>query len=433
MPAAKLNPKPIRFGFPDSDLERLQRQLDDTLLPAEEIVDGAGWKYGTELSKLKQLVEDWKRGDPLDAHGSNAGPGGGVGRWWRKVEERINRFPHYLVEVEGVTVHFQIARSPETDAIPLIFSHGWPGSFFEADLLLDRLTRPDISGRSFHVVVPSLVGYGLSGRPPKQGWSLEDTARLFDKLMTDALGFQTYVAHGGDWGYTVTRLLARYDACRAYHTNFTVPNIPTYALPVLGLSKMGFTGTTDRLLPYLFDSRDVNILKRGMEYINVGSGYFQIQSTKPATVGYGLYDSPVGILSYLLEKFREWSDRKAPAFQPAGQGESSSGMTDENILINATIYYLTRTVHTSFLPYYESGYLFQKLAKDHKFTAPAKHKPYGHSSFPWELGGSPKAWIPRLNVNLQSVKEHAYGGHFAALDNPNALASDLREFFTAHF
>ncbi|PWN40938.1 alpha/beta-hydrolase [Ceraceosorus guamensis] len=431
--APKLSPKPIRFRFPDSDLEKLQRQLDDTLLPEEELVEDAGWKYGTDLSKLKQLVEDWKRGDAVDAFGKNTGPGGGVSAWWRKVEERINRYPHYIAEIEGVQVHYQVARSPETDAIPLIFSHGWPGSFFEADLLLDKLTRPDVSGRSFHVVVPSLIGYGLSGKPPKQGWSLEDTARLFDKLMTEVLGFQTYAAHGGDWGYTITRLLARYDACTAYHTNFLVPNIPTYALPVMGLAKMGYSSITDRLLPYIFDARDVNLLKRGLEYMSVGSGYYQIQATKPATVGYALYDSPVGILSYLLEKFREWSDRRAPAFQPAGQGEQSSGMTDENILISATIYYLTKSTHTSFLPYYESGYLFDKFAKDRTFTAPARKKPFGHSRFPWELAGSPKPWIGRLDVNLKSLKEHDYGGHFAALDNPNALSSDLREFFTAHF
>lgn len=190
-------PKPIKFEFSDAALERLAARLADTQLPTEPIVPGAAWDYGTELGKLTQMVHDWTRGDPKGSHGEHAGPGGGVIKWWRGVEERLNRHPHFLTDIEGVTVHYQVARSSAPDAVPLIFSHGWPGSFFEADLLLDRLTKPNDEGFSFHVVVPSLVGYGLSGGPPRKGWTLEDTARLFDKLMTDVLGYESYAAHGG--------------------------------------------------------------------------------------------------------------------------------------------------------------------------------------------------------------------------------------------
>ncbi|PWN96918.1 alpha/beta-hydrolase [Tilletiopsis washingtonensis] len=424
--------KPIRFEFPDATLERLARRLDDAHLPDTPIVPDAGWKYGTELGKLKQILADWKSGAPARSDGSHA-EGGGVQKWWKGVEKRINRHPHFLVEIEGISVHYQIAKSKDPDAVPLIFSHGWPGSFFEADLILDRLSAQSDKGTSFHVVVPSLPGYGLSGPPPRQGWTLQDTARVFDTLMTEVLGYKSYAAQGGDWGYAVTRFLANHPGCKAYHTNFIVPNPPMYASAIIAAEKVGAKGLAARTMPWLFSDFETGLVKRGLDYLDQGFGYYSIQSTKPASLGYGMHDSPVAVLSWFLDKFQGWSDPGAPAFAPKSKADSSSGINDENLLINVTLYWLSGTIHTSFLPYKEMGGLMYQLGTDRKLTAPARDKPYGHSGFPYELAGSPKAWIPRCGLNLVFYRTHEKGGHFAALDNPEALADDVRDFFTESF
>lgn len=201
-------PKPFQIAFPDADLQRLQSRLDDTQLPSEEIVPEAGWEYGSNLQKLRQLTEDWKQGRPRRADGTPVSSSvQGVASWWRGVEKRLNKHPHYTVEIEGVKVHYQIARSQDENAMPILFSHGWPGSFFEAHYLIDELIKTDRNGPSFHVVVPSLIGYGFSGPPPRKGWHLQDTARLFDKLMTQVLEFESgYVVQGGDWGSAVSKV-----------------------------------------------------------------------------------------------------------------------------------------------------------------------------------------------------------------------------------
>ena len=320
-----------------------------------------------------------------------------------------------MVEIEGIQIHYQLAKSEDENAIPLIFSHGWPGSFYEAHLLIDELVRTDRNGPSFHVVVPSLVGYGFSGPPPRQGWTLQDTARVFDTLMCKVLSYQSgYLAQGGDWGSAVTRYLSLHPSCKAHHTNFSVPNFPLYAVPTLMLAKMGYKNLVSKAMSYMYDEFEQRGMERGMQYVTRGNAYFLLNSTTPASLGYGIYQSPVAILSYLLDKFEQWTDPKSPAWNPPGQGEASSGMTDESILVNTTIYYLTKTFHTSLLPYYESTKAFDHL-QDKRVTALGSKKPYGYSAFPWELVNPPKAWIPRNNVNFVYYKRHTYGGHFAAL------------------
>lgn len=375
--------KAFKVAVGDELLDRLERRLQDTLLPDQDIIPDAEWQYGTNLDKLKQLLEDWKTGKPKGSDGKPTSlAGNGVKEWWRNVEARMNRHPHYLTSIEGVKVHYQIARSADPAAIPLIFSHGWPGSFFEADLLLDELTRTDRPGPSFHVVVPSLPGYGFSDPPPRKGWKLSDTARLFNSLMVDVLKFPAYLAQGGDWGYVVTRYLALYPACKVFHTNFAPPNIPFYAKPLMLLEQSGWKGIVSKAMTAMYyDPFEVHGVQRGIDYLTTGSGYFNIQSTKPATVGYGLHDSPVAVLSYLVEKFEIWSDPRCPAFcKPTDTPNRASGISDENILINTSLYVLTNSIHTSFLPYFESGGLFGPLAQDHKLTAASAQKPYGRES-----------------------------------------------------
>lgn len=274
-------PKKISVSFPEADLDRLQAKLDDAQLPVKPIVEDIRqpWEYGTELGKLRQVVADWKSGNPKDSNGKPVGkPGQGVKAWWRSVEEKLNRFPHYQVEIEGITIHYQHFK-PSTPSnmprIPLIFSHGWPGSFTEAYPFAVQLIES--RAPSFEVIVPSLPGYGLSSQPPREGWTLKDTARVFDTLMTSVLGFKTYMAQGGDWGCLVTRFLANHEACKIYHTNFLPPNVPIWAKPGLAVELFGFKGFVKRTLKTLgYDAHEILGVERALEYLTTGNGKHRV-------------------------------------------------------------------------------------------------------------------------------------------------------------
>ncbi|CAN8097702.1 unnamed protein product [Discula destructiva] len=434
------SPRPISFSFADAELDRVQLKLDGTRLPSQPIVGGLQdpWQHGSELGKLRQLVDDWRRGNPHDSNGLPVGAEHqGVKNWWRSVEARLNEHQHYLVEVEGVTIHYQVYKpAPEPantskPVIPILFAHGWPGSFIEArPFALDLLNRT--SPHRFQIIVPSLPGYGLSSQPPREHWTLADTARVFNTLMSGILGHTAYLAHGGDWGSIVARLLASYPECKLYHTNLMPPRPPLYALPVLGLRAAGLVsdGVLDRAMGLLgFDAHERMGLLRGLAYYSGGTAYAQINGTRPATLGYALLDNPVGILAYFLDKFQAWSDPRCPAFAAtAAEADRASQVNDENILINAMVYHLTGTVHTSLLPYRESPDFFGDAGKIDKLTSAARAKPFGHSAFLYELAGGPRSWLAKYPVNLVFYRQHDRGGHFAALDNPAALADDVATF-----
>ncbi|KAN0061559.1 hypothetical protein ACQY0O_006406 [Thecaphora frezii] len=428
-------PRATKVHFPEADLDRLQAKLDDARLPKTSIVANVAdpWAYGTDLAKLNKVLSHWKAGNPEDCQQHPVGTSNqGVKAWWRSVEDKLNQYPHYEVEIEGITLHYQHFK-PRSDAasmpaIPLLFSHGWPGSFTEAYHFAAKL----IENRTpaFEVIVPSLPGYGLSSQPPKEGWKLTDTARVFNTLMTSVLGFDSYMAQGGDWGTVVTWALATYPACKIYHTNFAPPTPPTWAYVAFALEKLGIgIDTVLSLMGYSPEERFR--LQRTQKYMTEGNGYVRIQRSKPATLGYALYDDPVGILSWLLEKFREWSDPGCPAFAEPGKANSESQLTEENILIDVMIYYLTGSIHTSFLPYKESLGLFD--TKGLQMMKAVKDKPFGHSAFPYEILGGPRSWIPRSSFNLIHFRQHQYGGHFAALDNPQGLLEDVAEFANRHW
>ncbi|KAK0550599.1 hypothetical protein OC846_003615 [Tilletia horrida] len=456
-PVSNTVPAPIRFGFPDAAIERIASKLEDARLPQQPLLQDVGWQYGTDLGKLRQLVAAWEAGNP--AGSKREGDASvvreerpGFAAWWRGVEDQINdTASHYVVEVEGLRIHFQMKKSDDADAIPLIFSHGWPGSFYEAHRLFPLLTGS--SSPSFHLIVPSLPGYGLSSAPQKPDWTLLDTSRVFHKLMTDILGFPKYVAQGGDLGTLVTRGLARFPECVAFHSNFC-PDVgtPSWALPALIPHRWGLPAVlSENALRLLGNDHDIQLIKNSWRYRTSGNGYAREQQTKPATLGYALFDNPVGILSWFLQCFHEWSDPRAPAFHnghghsrvsklTTGAGQEpdtvgsraasherigvshalepinrASAVTDETILVNTTIYALADTIHTSFLPYYESDHIWWKMGKDKEWASLLKKKPYGHSSFPYELLGGPKSWIERTGVNLVFYRQHDEGGHFAAL------------------
>lgn len=414
-------PRQIRIDFPEADLDRLQRKLDDVRLPDHEITGGLKpWEYGTELVKLRQLVNDWKSGNPKDSNRQSVGSAGqGVKAWWKGVESQLNRFPHYTVQIEGLDIHYQHFKSSSSSndagapVIPFIFSHGWPGCFTEAFHFASKLVES--RAPHFEVIVPSLPGYGLSQAPLKKGWTLEDSARVFDTLMTSVLGFKSYMAQGGDWGSLVTRFLANSPHCTIAHVNFAPPQPPVWTMPALILEHAGFKGIAPKSLELMgYHPQEVLGIKRAFEYQDQGNAYTKIQGTQPSTLGYGLYDNPVGILSWIMEKFHAWSDPRCPAFTTDASNQfSHSFINDQEILITVMIYFLTNSVHTSFLPYKESMQLFQK--PEWKLWEPAKHKPFGYSSFPYELAAGPKSWLAKYGLNWQYYKMHDYGGHFAAL------------------
>ncbi|KAK0550597.1 hypothetical protein OC846_003612 [Tilletia horrida] len=470
-------PTPITFGFPDAAVERIAAKLNDARLPGQSILPGVGWQYGTDTDKLRTLVEAWRDGNPAGSGARGATSGESTGRpgfvqWWRRMEAQINETaPHYLVEIEGLQIHFQMKKSESPDAIPLLFSHGWPGSFYEAHRLFPLLTGA--STPSFHLIAPSLPGYGLSSPPTKPDWTLHDSARVLHKLMTSILGFNTYAVQGGDLGMLIARSMARNPECTAFHSNFCPPIVmPLLSYPGMAALFFGWENTwVGKMAMRLIgpNPHELRLLKAGCRYIKSGTAYLFEQSTKPATLGSALFDNPVGILGWHLQCFHEWSDPRAPAFHdghshspttdqvpgqqaiPDGVGQRGashdrlgvshatlpvnreSAITDETILVNTTIYALTDTAHTSFLPYYESLFMWVKLGKDREWNRALRNKPYGHSSFPYELSGCPPSWIPGSGVNLVFYRQHNEGGHFAALDNPEALARDLKDFFLEHY
>lgn len=414
-------PRQIEINFPDEDLDRLQRKLDDARLPDTEITGGLKpWEYGTQLSKLRQVLDDWKSGNPKDNHGRPVGSAGqGVKKWWKGIESELNRFPHYMVRIEGIDIHYQHFKSSEADsqasgpAIPFIFSHGWPGCFTEAHHFASRLVES--KSPRFEVIVPSLPGYGLSQAPGKKDWSLIDTARIFDTLMTSVLGFKSYMAQGGDWGSLVTRFLANYPACKIAHINYAPPSPPKWSLPLVTLEHWGYKGVAPAGLKLMgYHPQEVLGVQRTFEYLNQGSGYARIQSTQPSTIGYSLYDSPVGILSWIMEKFDAWSDPRCAAVNRSNSDiDPRSHVTDQTVLTVVMIYYLTNTIHTSFLNYKESMQFF--LKPDWKLWDQAKDKPFGYTSFPYELAAGPRSWLKNYRLNWQYYKMRDFGGHFAAL------------------
>ncbi|CDW98382.1 hypothetical protein [Sporisorium scitamineum] len=374
-------PRQIRVDFPDAELDRLQRKLDDVRLPESEITGGLEpWEYGTNLAKLRQVLGDWRSGNPKDNRRQPVGTSGpGVKAWWKGVESQLNRFPHYTVQIEGIEVHYQHFKSTISDeeagmpAIPLIFSHGWPGCFTEAFHFASKLVESRVP--RLKVGVPSLPGFGLSQAPLKKGWTLEDTAKVFDTLMTSVLGFESYMAQGGDWGSIVTRFLANSPHCKIAHINFAPPRPPLWSIPALALENAGFKGTAPKALRWLgYHPQEVLGIQRALEYLEHGHAYVRIQSTQPSTLGYGLYDNPLGILSWILEKYHAWSDPRCPAFNDSNKDASPhSFITDQEILTTVMIYYLTSSIHTSFLPYKESGQMLS--SPDWKLWQAAKHKP----------------------------------------------------------
>jgi pimeloyl-ACP methyl ester carboxylesterase len=373
--------EPFTIAIPDADLDDLHARLARTRL--SEQLPGAGWDYGTERGYLAELVAYWR--DEYD---------------WRRAEAMLNAFPNFVTEVDGTRVHFIHARSPEPDALPLIITHGWPGSVVEFMEIIRPLADPRAHGGdpadAFHVVCPSIPGYAFSGPTPERGWGPRRIAEAWATLMA-GLGYERYGAQGGDWGSMISTQLGLADPehLAGIHLNMVVAPPPP-----------------DLDVQHLQD--DERIALATYEYYGrVDSGYAKIQGTKPQTIGYALDDSPAGLAGWIIEKFRTWSDC---------DGDVERRFTKDQLLDNVMLYWLTGTAHSAGRLYYEAQQT-GTLVADRRVEVPV-----GVAAFPAEIIRPPRRWAEH-RYDLRQWTEMPRGGHFAAFEEPDLLLEDVRKFF----
>jgi len=374
---------PFELHVPDAVIEDLRRRLEHTRWPDEP--EEAGWDYGTNLAYVQELCEYWRNG--FD---------------WRAAEARFNAFPQFMTEINGQNLHFYHIRSPEPDATPIIITHGYPGSVAEFLDIFGPLSNPRAHGGNpsdaFHVVAPSIPGYGLSGPTRGKGFSSREAARINVRLM-ELLGYEGYIAQGGDWGAQISSLNAIYAPERVIglHLNLMVGFPADPANPTAGL--------TDEELDYL---------KWKAAYEANESGYQVIQRTKPQSLAYGLNDSPAGLAAWIVEKFKTWSD--------CGDDIESSYSKDQ-LLENIMLYWVTQTINSAMRLYYEAlgpGRLVNDVT--------AISVPVGHARFPAEIRRTPRAWAETVCSNIIRWEEKPRGGHFAALEVPDLFIDEIRAF-----
>lgn len=380
-PNQNTSPKPFRIDIPQHDLDDLHARLAHTRWPGE--VEGAGWDYGTNLAYLKGLTEYWQ-------HGFD----------WREQERQLNNFQQFRAEIDGFGLHFIHERGRGPNPTPLLLTHGWPDSFYRFYKLIPMLTDPErFGGRaedSFDVVVPSIPGYGFSDQPSQRGFSTQQTADLFARLMTEELGYVRYGAHGGDVGSSVTEALATRHAEQLLGIHLT--DIPYWHL---------FATSPNDL-----SDAEQTYIQTGKQWQMREGAYALEQSTKPQTLAYGLSDSPAGLAAWIVEKFRSWSDC---------DGDIGQRFSRDELLTNLTIYWATQTIQSSFLPYFE-----RPAPPQGSWTRPGV--PTGVAIFPKDIVPAPQEYGERI-FDIRRWTPMPRGGHFAALEEPALLADDLRSFF----
>ena len=375
--------RPFRVDIKEDVLTDLRERLKRTRWPDE--IPGSGWDYGSNLAYVKELVDYWI--EEFD---------------WRKQEEAINGYSQYIAEVDGLDVHYIHERGKGPDPLPLLLIHGWPGSIVEFLDFIPLLTDPAAHGGderdSFDVVAPSLPGYGFSGEPAAPGMGVNGIADVFAKLMSQ-IGYESYVAQGGDWGASISSRVgfSHSDKVKAIHINMILGGSP-------------YLGPGSRPLS---DAERQYIQEIGQWERDEGA-YGHIQGTKPQTLAYGLNDSPAGLAAWIVEKWRSWSD--------CG-GDIESVYTKDQILTNVTLYWVTETINASMRIYYETRKDRWRLGQGRRIEVPT-----AVAVFPQELDRPVREWAERT-YNVQRWTEFPRGGHFAAMEEPHALAADMREFF----
>ncbi|MGH3557075.1 MAG: epoxide hydrolase family protein [Mycobacterium sp.] len=370
--------RPFRIDVPSEVLDDLRTRLARTRWPEAECVDD--WSQGMPLDYTRELAAYWA--DGYD---------------WRSREAALNRFDHFVTEIDGLDIHFIHQRSPHEDALPLVITHGWPGSIVEFHKVIEPLVNPT-SGRAedaFHVVCPSLPGYGFSGKPTRTGWGVDKIAQAWETLM-GRLGYGRYGAQGGDWGAAVTTQLGRNGGhCIAIHLNMPIARPPAGS-------------TTD---PADFTEDEQRALAAVAQHRRWGTGYSKQQSTRPQTLGYGLVDSPVGQLAWIVEKFWAWMDC---------DGHPENILSRDELLDNVMLYWVTGTGASSARLYWESYQSF--------VSAGRVEVPTGVASFPGEILPTPRRWCEAV-YNITHWSTMPCGGHFAAFEQPDLFVDDVRAFF----
>jgi pimeloyl-ACP methyl ester carboxylesterase len=372
---------PFRVTVSDADVADLRERLARTRWP--EPATTAGWEQGTPLAYARALCEHWRSEYDFAA-----------------AEKRLNQFPQFMTSVDGLDVHFVHVSSPVPSAIPLVITHGWPGSVVEFWKVIGPLTDPAAHGLepdlAFHVVCPSLPGYGFSGKPSGPGWGVERTADAWDVLMR-RLGYARYGAQGGDWGAGVTTCLGRQhpDSVLGIHLNMVIAPPPREALRD----------------PASLSPRERDALLALARYRDEDSGYSKQQSTRPQSVGYGLVDSPAALCAWITEKLWSWSDC---------DGDPASAFTREEMLDDIMLYWLPAAGASSARLYWES------FGKRDNSTVPV---PAGCSVFPKDIFRPTRAWAEPLLSDLRYWNEPDRGGHFAAWEQPELFVGEVRAAF----
>ncbi len=375
---------PFRIAIPQSGLDDLRDRLARTRWPDE--LPGVGWAYGVPLSYLKSLAEYWRT--DYD---------------WRKQEARLNDYPQFTTTIDGANVHFLHVRSPEPNALPLILTHGWPGSIVEFLDVIGPLTDPGAHGAdpadAFHLVIPSIPGYGFSGPTRDTGWTTSRVARAWAELMK-RLGYGRYGTQGGDWGAFVSPELGRIDSEHVVgvHVNAATMGFIPFG-PVAPDELASFT-----------DAEKAR-LERLNRFLSDMNGYFQIQATRPQTLAYGLSDSPAGQLAWIVEKFKEWTHPST--------GMPEDSIDRDHILTNVMLYWLTNTAASSARLYYENVH-------SGSWDQQPVTTPTGVAVFAEDV--AIRRYAERGN-NIVHWSEFERGGHFAAMEVPDLLVEDVRKFF----
>ncbi|EHR60191.1 epoxide hydrolase family protein [Saccharomonospora cyanea] len=379
------HPRPFHLDVSESELADLRRRLRATRWPDPEPVDD--WSQGVPLAYLRELCGYWA--DEYDA---------------RRVERRLGALPQYLVNLGGADVHVVHVRSPHPEALPLVLTNGWPSSLVEYLDVIGPLTDPTAYGGSasdaFHVVCPTLPGYGFSGKPGRTGWGIERIAAAWSRLMT-VLGYDRYGAHGSDWGTSVTTLLALHDTERLCGIHLS----PPLAAP----DPATFDDLTDA------ERAALDALGHAKEWED---GYSVQQSTRPQTIGYSLTDSPSGLAAWIVEKFHSWSDCA---------GHPENAVPRDVLLDNLMMYWLPRTGASSARLYWESIRRVQAWFTES--TDDLVVVPTGCTLYPKETPRPSRRWAERRYPNIVHWSEPEAGGHFAALEQPETFVRELREFF----
>jgi pimeloyl-ACP methyl ester carboxylesterase len=369
--------EPFQIRVDDPVLEDLRDRLTRTRFPDQ--IEGTGWEYGIPIAYLRELVEYWR--DTFD---------------WRAQEARLNALAHFRTRIDGQSIHFIHARSAHADALPLLITHGWPGSVVEFLDVIPRLTDPEAHGGrvadAFHVVAPSLPGYGFSEPPRTRGWDVQRVAQAFTELMGH-LGYARYGAQGGDWGAQVTTRIGALDPehCVGIHLNMPIGVPPANPAPLSEEEQADLAAMQD--------------------FVREESGYANEQGTKPQTVGVGLNDSPAGLLAWIVEKFRTWSDC---------DGHPERCFTREQLITNVMLYWATQTIASSARLYWET--------RHSDASPPYVGVPTGVARYPKEPLRWPRSWVEG-QYNVTRWVAMPRGGHFAAMEQPELFVEDLQTFF----